>query len=96
MAIAVQFPDGSVRDVPCHLREIEGGEGVIPSFELVPLSSDPRWKFERSGKSWIARYRNGTVTPLAPATKSWWEAIGLMRAASDEQAPVQIINRNVA
>ena len=83
MAIAVQFPDGSVRDVPCHLREIRSGEGVIPTFEQIPLSSDPRWKFERSGKAWVARYRNGTVTALQPSTKSWWETIGLMRSADE-------------
>jgi len=84
MAIAVQFPDGSVRDVPCQLREIRSGEGVIPTFEQVPLSSDPRWKFERGGKGWVARYRNGAVTPLQPVAKSWWETIGFMKAAQDK------------
>lgn len=84
MAVAVEFPDGSVREVPCHLREIQGGEGVIPSFEQVPLSSDPRWKFERSGTQWVARYRATTVKTLPPSSKSWWENIGLMRTGKDE------------
>ena len=87
MAIAVQFPDGSVRDVPCQLREIRSGEGIIPTFEQVPLSSDPRWKFERSGKVWVASYRNGAITPLQPAAKSWWEGIGFMRALQEVAAP---------
>lgn len=92
MAVAVEFPDGSVRDVPCHLREIQGGEGVIPSFEQVPLSSDPRWKFERSGQQWVARYRATTVSALPSSSKSWWENIGLMRAAKDDHSIVLVVS----
>ena len=85
MTIAVQFPDGSIRNVPAQLREVGDPHraDALPTFERVPLNCDSRWAYHRRGNRWFARPRNGSLTALRPATAEWWRAVPQM----DDDAP---------
>jgi hypothetical protein len=60
VTIAVEFPDGSIRDVPSERREIKSREidGGPSSFYDVP-AYDPEWSFEAAmgGKWWASPRR---------------------------------------
>lgn len=80
MTIAVQFPDGSVRNVPAQLREIGDPlhPDALPAFERVPLNCDSRWTYHRRGKQWFAMPRSGSLTALRPARTEWWRSVPQM------------------
>ncbi|HUD92008.1 hypothetical protein [Sphingobium sp.] len=88
MSIAVQFPDGSVRDIPGQLRQVDDDSfpNHPPRFEQVPLNCDSRWLYYRSGKSWFARPRHGHLAAFRPAVDEWWHSIEAM-ADSEEAKP---------
>lgn len=91
MTIAVQFPDGSVRNVPAQLREI--GDPLhphaLPTFERVPLNCDSRWTFHRRGDRWFARPRSGSLTALRPAKPEWWRSVPQMDDETPGDGPTQ-------
>lgn len=80
MSIAVQFPDGSVRDLPGQLRQLDdpAAPNRAPSFEQIPLNCDSRWHYYRSGKNWFARPRSGHVTTFRQPVEEWWRSIATM------------------
>lgn len=73
MAVAVIFPDGTVRNVIGELR-LEGGR-----FVQNPINCDPRWKYVRQSGAWIAQGRHGQVH-MMPLTdrRCWWHSIPQM------------------
>lgn len=86
MSIAVQFPDGSVRDLPGQLRQVDGPAGPhgAPMFEQVPLNCDSRWLYYRSGKGWCARPRSGHLAAFRAPVMEWWRSIASM---TDDDGP---------
>lgn len=56
MPVKVEFPDGSVREVPSRRREIKSRSvgGVHPSIFVNEPLFDPHWRFETAigGKWW--------------------------------------------
>ncbi|SEI56854.1 hypothetical protein SAMN05518849_101111 [Sphingobium sp. AP50] len=78
MSIAVQFPDGSVREVPGQLWQVDDPANGQPSFEQIPLNCDSRWHFYRKGRIWRARLRHGHLTALRQPEEAWWEAIAIL------------------
>ncbi|MFC3440093.1 hypothetical protein ACFOKF_02580 [Sphingobium rhizovicinum] len=79
MSIAVQFPDGSVREVPGQLRQVDDPADGQPGFEQVPLNCDSRWHFYRKGRIWCARPRHGHLAAFRQPEESWWEALAVLR-----------------
>lgn len=73
MAVAVTYPDGTVRTVISELR-LEGER-----FVQSPINCDPRWKYVRQSGVWIAQGRHGQVhmMPLADR-RCWWDSISQM------------------
>lgn len=86
MAIAVEFPDGSVRNVPAQLRACPSGTAAsaLPAYEKVPLNCDSRWRFVRIGGRWLALPRMGGLSILRPAAPLWWADIAQMQDRADE------------
>lgn len=90
MAVAVHFPDGSVRDVPGQLRSVDMADTARTSqiFEQVPLNCDSRWRYERHGRTWHAVSRLGHVALFQPPVPDWWATIAQMIAPTEESGPV--------
>lgn len=87
MAISVQFPDGSVRDIPGQLRRIADGADGAERFEQVPVNADPRWTFYRRGRHWFARARAGNLSTLRPQVEEWWRSVAVMAEDGHTRRP---------
>jgi len=89
MAISVRFPDGSWRDVPSELRQVDAmTNGVQSRFHHVPVNCDPQWRYLRIAALWYARPRHGNLAILTPAVDDWWHGIAAMAdvtPASDKE-----------
>lgn len=59
MPLKVEFPDGSIREVPSHKREIRSRRiGGGPSTFIEQPDYDPDWRFETAiGGKWWAEPR---------------------------------------
>lgn len=91
MAVAVMFPDGTVRNVISELR-LEGER-----FVQNPINSDPRWKFIRRSGVWTAQGRHGQVhmMPLSDR-RCWWHSIPSMADDVAEACGEAVAQRSVA
>jgi len=60
MPVNVEFPDGTIREMPSRKREIKSQEigGNRPSIFVDEPMSDPDWRFETAiGGKWWAMAR---------------------------------------
>ena len=84
MTVPVQFPDGTVRNVPGQLKIIRlSYDEDIGAYEQVPINCDPHWFYERQDQQWLARRRTQRLTALRPPVEEWWRSIRQMA----EEAP---------
>jgi hypothetical protein len=74
MTISVEFPDGSLRDMPSELR----ADHATGAFLHVPLDCNAQWRFVRRGKGWQAQPRHGSLAVLTPQVDEWWRGIATM------------------
>ncbi|AUW56723.1 hypothetical protein C1T17_00130 [Sphingobium sp. SCG-1] len=91
MAVAVMFPDGTIRNVIGELK-LEGGR-----FVQSPINCDPRWKYIKQSGVWTAQGRHGQVhmMPLADR-RCWWHSIPQMSDDVAEAPNDRAITRSVA
>lgn len=85
MALAIVFPDGSIRDVPGHLMPRGESCGRATVFTQVPVNCDPMWRYCQIDGHWRAVPRHGdNISMLTPNVREWWQSIVQMQDQSPE------------
>ncbi|HKT76301.1 MAG TPA: hypothetical protein VJQ78_06185 [Sphingobium sp.] len=88
MTVPVHFPDGTIRQVPGHLRRLSPSQDRAPAtFQQVPLACDPLWRYERVADRWVATRRALVVTALSRPAETWWAAIACMTDDPPDPSP---------
>ena len=79
MAVAVIFPDGTIKQVVAALKLEQG------RFVQCPINCDPQWKYQLQADQWVARSRHAKIRALPKAEReAWWQGISHM---ADDVAP---------
>ncbi|WP_420146144.1 hypothetical protein [Sphingobium sp.] len=87
MAVIVQFPDGSQREVASQLCPIDPtAVGTQVRFRQVPINCDPQWRYVRVAATWHAIARHGALAILLPPVDDWWQGIEAMDDAAPSDA----------